>query len=197
MLVSISIGNSPDDRRCLDTLGGGLTQGRLPNQSYLPKFPSSKQSFVGMILLSLHQKKKISESRLGRKLSVKCNDGGGTGGKCALISVTRAISVELWLDETHPLGCNTIPRPQPSSLQDAEVNDEFIARPFKRLSQRTLPRSDLPFPPVSFPLFFRSDGRFSGAVSGPRWNNATTSSTVTPPSYSSFNFDRSVLWSSW
>lgn len=145
MLVSISIGNSPDDRRCLDTLGGGLTRGLLPNQSYLPKFPSSKQSFMGMILLSPHQE--ISGNRLGRKLSVKCNHGGGAEGKCALIPVTRAISVELWLDETHLLGCNTIPRPQSSSLQDAEVNNEFIARPFKRLSQRTLPRSDLPFPP--------------------------------------------------
>lgn len=146
--------------------GGGLTRGLLPNQSYLPKFPSSKESFMGMILLSLHPE--ISGNRLGRKLSVKCNHGGGTEGKCALISVTRAISAELWLDETHPLGCNTIPRPQSSSLQDAEVNDEFVARPFKQLSQRALPRSDLPFPPVSFPLFFRSDGRFSGAVSEPR-----------------------------
>lgn len=55
-------------------------------------------------------------------------------------------------------GCNTIPRPRSSSLQDAEVNNKFITRPFIRLSQHALPHSDLRFPPESFPLFSCPDG---------------------------------------
>lgn len=60
------------------------------------------------------------------------------------------------------LGCNMIPRPRSSSLQDAEVNNEFIRRPFERLSQRTLPS---PWPPLSLSFFFF--GSDSGGFQGP------------------------------